>query len=136
MRTASSGISRTGTRFVAKTVFVAGGLVHFRRPGWGDYQVRLRLDAQAKSVNFNVVRAVDAGNNERSVLDHVAEDRWCAEFPALLKALAARGLHLEVTRRLAAGELPVQFVERSKLPRFADEASEAPQTRPLHKEIR
>lgn len=121
---------------VSDTLFVEGGLVHFRRPGWNDYQIRLRLDAQAKSVNFNVVRAIDAGNNERSVLDHLAEDRWCAEFPALLKALAARGLHLDVTRRLAAGELPVQLVDRSKLPHFTDETAETPQSRPLHKEIR
>lgn len=121
---------------VSETLFVEGGLVHFRRPGWDDYQVRLRLDAQAKSANFNVVRAIDAGNNERSVLDHIAEDRWCSEFPALLQALAKRGLQLDVTRRLAAGELPVQLVDRAKLPRFADEEDAAPRNKPLQKEIR
>ena len=121
---------------VSDTLFVEGGLVHFRRPGWNDYQVRLRLDAKAKSANFNVVRAIDAGNNERSVLDHIAEDRWCSEFPALLQALAKRGLQLDVTRRLAAGELPVQLVERAKLPRFADEEDAAPRHQPLQKEIR
>lgn len=121
---------------VSDTLFVEGGVVHFRRAGWGDYQVRLRLDAKASSANFNVVRAVDAGNNERSVLDHIAEDRWCAEFPALLAALAKRGLHLDVTRRLAAGELPVQLVDRERLPRFADEESRTPASAPLMKEIR
>jgi hypothetical protein len=121
---------------VIDTLFVEGGLVHFRRPGWGDYQVRLRLDAKAKSANFNIVRAIDAGNNERSVLDHIAEDRWCSEFPALLQALAKRGLHLDVTRRLAAGELPVQLVDRAKLPSFASEEDAAPRNKPLQKEIR
>lgn len=121
---------------VSDTLFVEGGVVHFRRAGWGDYQVRLRLDAKASSANFNVVRAVDAGNNERSVLDHLAEDRWCAEFPALLAALAKRGLTLDVTRRLAAGELPVQLVDRQRLPRFADEESRTPASAPLMKEIR
>jgi len=121
---------------VSDTLFVDGGLVHFRRPGWDDYQVRLRLDAQAKSANFNVVRAIDAGNNERSVLDHIAEDRWCNEFPALLQALAKRGLQLDVTRRLAAGELPVQLVDRAKLPDFGREEDAAPRNKPLQKEIR
>ncbi|MFV0371306.1 MAG: hypothetical protein ACK5JI_06655 [Azonexus sp.] len=121
---------------IAETLFVEGGVVHFRRAGWGDYQVRLRLDAAGKSVNFNIVRAVDAGDNERSVLDHVAEDRWCAEFPALLRALGERGLRLEVTRRLEAGELPVQLVERSRLPRFAESEANRPQRAPLARELR
>ena len=116
---------------IAETLFVDGGVVHFRRADWGDYQVRLRLNASGKSANFNVVRAIDAGNSERSVLDHVAEDRWCAEFPALLRALGERGLQLEVTRRLNAGELPVQLVERSQLPQFAEQQENRPQHKPL-----
>lgn len=106
---------------IGSTLFVEGGVVHFRRPGWGDYMVRMRVNATASTANFNVVRAVAAGQNERSVLDHLAEDRWCSEFPALLKALQARGVQLDVTRRLAAGELPVQLVDADKLPKFTDE---------------
>jgi len=106
---------------IAATVFVQGGLLHFRRADWGDYMVRLRADPKSRSVNFNVVRAVDAARAEVSALDHLAEDRWCAEFPALLKALEAQGVKLQVTRRLEAGDLPVQQVERSRLPQFADE---------------
>ncbi len=105
---------------IGSTLFVEGGVVHFRRAAWGDYMVRMRVDAKARSANFNVVRAVSEGNNERSVLDHVAEDRWCSEFPALLKALGAHGVALDVTRHLAPGELPVQLVERDRLPHFAD----------------
>ena len=114
---------------IGSTLFVEGGVVHFRRASWGDYMVRMRVDAKASSANFNVVRAVSEGNNERSVLDHVAEDRWCSEFPALLKALAAYGVALDVTRHLAPGELPVQLVERERLPRFADtDTNDAAQT--------
>jgi hypothetical protein len=120
---------------VADTLFVEGGALHFRKPGWGDYMVRLRIDPAAGSVNFNVVRAVDAesDSNEATVLDHLAEDRWCTEFPALLNALAARGVRLDVTRRLAAGELPVQRVARDRLPAFgdADDARRAPALRAL-----
>ena len=105
---------------VSSTLFVEGGVVHFRRQGWDNYMVRMRVDARAGTTNFNVIRAVDEANNERSVLDHLAEDRWCAEFPALLQALDVRGIHLNVTRRLEAGELPVQLVHKDKLPQFAD----------------
>ena len=106
---------------VSSTLFVEGGVVHFRRQGWDNYMVRMRVDARANTANFNVIRAVQQADNERSVLDHLAEDRWCAEFPALLQALEARGLHLNVTRRLEAGELPVQLVQKDKLPRFAED---------------
>lgn len=108
---------------IESTLFVEGGVAHFRKSHWGDYMVRMRVVQGGGSVNFNVVRAVDAGQAEggaASVQDHLAEDRWCAEFPALLKALAARGVKMEVTRRLEAGELPVQRVARDRLPRFAE----------------
>jgi hypothetical protein len=120
---------------VGSTLFVEGGIIHFRRQDWGNYMVRMRIDAKSNAANFNVIRAVAAGENERSVLDHLAEDRWCAEFPALLKALEARGLALQVTRRLEAGELPVQLVEHQKLPRFADEDIVAPGRKPLTREL-
>ncbi len=103
------------------TLFVDGGVVHFRRHGWGDYRVRLRVNEKTHTLNFNVIRAVRNASNERSVLDHLAEDRWCAEFPALLKAMEARGLSMNVTRRLEAGELPVQRVDIDQLPAMADD---------------
>jgi DNA-binding transcriptional regulator YbjK len=106
---------------VSSTLFVEGGVVHFRRQGWDKHMVRMRVDAKTGTANFNVIRAVEQADNERSVLDHLAEDRWCAEFPALLQALDVRGIHLNVTRRLEAGELPVQLVQKDKLPWFADE---------------
>ena len=107
---------------IEDTLFVEGGVAHFRKSHWSDYMVRMRV-AQGGGINFNVVRAVDADQleGEASVQDRLAEDRWCAEFPALLKALAARGVRLEVTRRLEAGELPVQRVARERLPRFAED---------------
>jgi hypothetical protein len=120
---------------IADTLFVHGGTLHFRRRDWGDYMVRMRVDAKGRGANFNVVRAVDAGSNERSVMDHLAEDRWCAEFPALLKALEARGVRLNVTRRVAAGELPVQLVERGKLPKFAQEEVRARAAKPRARNI-
>lgn len=123
---------------VADTLFVAGGVMHFRKPGWGDYMVRLRVEAHGGAANFNVIRAIDAGagsDNERSVLDHIAEDRWCAEFPALLDALDVRGVRMSVTRRLEAGEMPVQLVERERLPRFTEDDAPASATKPLARKL-
>jgi len=111
---------------IGNTLFVEGGVVHFRRQGWGEYMVRMRVNAEAGTANFNVIRSIDDGNSkEISVRDHLAEDRWCAEFPKLKEALEARGAQLQVTRLLAAGEVPVQLVESGKLPKFADEAATA-----------
>jgi hypothetical protein len=110
---------------VSETLFAEGGMLHFQRSGWGAYQVRLRVNADEKRFNFNVVRARregaagDADQQKRQ--DFIAEERWCAEFPRLLASLNACGMPLGVTRLLAAGELPVQEVDAERLPRFASE---------------
>jgi hypothetical protein len=111
---------------VDETLFAQGGMLHFQRPGWADYQIRLRINRKEKTMNFNVVRArresaLEENSNERKRLDFLAEDRWCAEFPKLIDTLAARGLKLAISRRLEAGSLPVQVVSPDALPRFEDE---------------
>ena len=121
---------------VSSTLFVEGGVVHFRRQGWDNYMVRMRLDPKTSTTNFNVIRAVETASNERSALDHLAEDRWCAEFPALLQALEVRGVHLNVTRRLEAGELPVQLVLKDKLPKFDNEESSVSNKKFISREIK
>jgi outer membrane protein TolC len=60
-------------------------VVHFRRAGWGDYMVRMRADAAASTLNFNVIRAVEAGANERTALAILG--RRLAASVALIKAL-------------------------------------------------
>lgn len=121
---------------IGSTLFVEGGVTHFRRRDWGNYRVRMRVDAASQTLNFNVIRSVTADDNQPSVLDTIAEDRWCSEFPALLKALELRGVHLNVTRRLAAGELPVQLVDAARLPVFASEEESRPVSASLAREIR
>ena len=119
---------------IQSTLFVDGGTVNFRRAGWDRYFVRLRVSAQERTVNFNVVRARgDEETDERRRLDALAEDRWCAEFPALMRTLAARGLSLDVTRRLGAGELPVQVVDPSSVPALREEERGTPE-RPVLKQ--
>jgi hypothetical protein len=48
----------------------------------------------------------------------------------LLQTLAARGLDLAVTRRLEAGEVPVQIVDRASLPAIAVEDDSTARRRP------
>ncbi|MEO8753613.1 MAG: hypothetical protein ABI624_13140 [Casimicrobiaceae bacterium] len=117
---------------ITATLFVDGGAVHFRRAGWENYFVRLRLNPHEHTVNFNVVRARgEEETAERRRLDALAEDRWCAEFPRLLQTLAARGLELNVTRRLEAGEIPVQTVDPASLPAVtAEDNATRPQQAP------
>jgi hypothetical protein len=118
---------------IGETLFVEGGVAHFQQAGWGDYQVRLRVDAQRASLNFNVVRAGSAGEDRRHE-DMMAEERWCAEFPKLQATLAARGFRIAVTRMLGAGEVPVQVVPATSLPRLAgdDERPRAATPRTMH----
>jgi len=116
---------------IEATLFCDGGVVHFRRPGWENYFVRMRVDPFERTANFNVVRAAgDEDTAERRRLDALAEDRWCAEFPRLMETLAARGLSMSVTRRLEAGEVPVQVVDGASLPEVHAEESRRPRASP------
>ncbi len=122
---------------IEATLFADGGVVHFRRPGWESYFVRVRVDPRERTVNFNVVRARgDEQSAERLRLDTLAEDRWCAEFPRPAETLAARGLALDVTRRLEAGAVPVQIVDPAAMPRVrGDEDGAPPRSTPRARRI-
>jgi hypothetical protein len=100
---------------IEETLFVEGGIAHFQRPEWGDYFIRLRIDPQRKAMNFNVVRAGTA-DEDRKREDMHAEERWCSEYPRLFETLKARGIPIQVTRLLQAGEAPVQVVDAASLP--------------------
>lgn len=119
---------------IGETLFVEGGVAHFQKAGWNDYFVRLRVDAQRGSLNFNVVRAGTAGEDRRHE-DLLAEERWCAEFPKLQETLAARGIRVAVTRMLGAGEVPVQVVPAASLPqaRGEEDRRDAKTPKALHR---
>ncbi|MDR2164140.1 MAG: hypothetical protein LBO79_00570 [Zoogloeaceae bacterium] len=110
---------------IDETLFSEGGIVHFQKPGWEGYYVRLRASAAERTFNFNVVRADTAEENAvRAQMDFMAEERWCSEFPKFMETLEARGVTLEIKRRVAAGELPVQVVPPERLPVFAEVEAE------------
>jgi hypothetical protein len=100
------------------TLFVAGGTVHFHKPDWDDYWVRLRVDPARDQINFNVVRAVDGEDKptrEAEVRDKEMEEKWCTQFQQVLDALHQRGVASNVLRRERPGEFPVQVVRDGKL---------------------
>ncbi len=113
---------------IAQTLFVSGGVVHFQKQSWQNYHVRMRVNPKDQTVNFNVVRPKEDTTADKRQ-DYLAEDRWCSEFPTLLKTLAARGVNLNVTRLLQAGEVPVQAVDAATLP--AARQAEAQQQRTI-----
>lgn len=117
---------------IAETLFVEGGVIHFQQPGWGDYHIRLRIAPERAAMNFNVVRAAGTGD-DRKREDMLAEERWCAEFPKLFATLKARGIALNVTRLLQAGEVPVQLVDAASLPQRHEETRHS--GRPLARTI-
>jgi hypothetical protein len=110
---------------IAETLFVEGGVMHFQRPGWEDYFVRMKVDTEENHFNFNVVRTKFAEKykeeNQLMREDFMAEERWCAEMPKLLKTLETRGIALDMTRQMAAGSLPLQEVPADSLPCFLRE---------------
>ncbi len=112
---------------IEETLFIEGGIAHFQRAEWGDYFIRLRIDPQRNAMNFNVVRAGTA-SEDRHHEDLRAEERWCSEFPRLFETLQARGIPINVTRLLQAGEAPVQVVDASSLPARRDEAERQRET--------
>lgn len=124
---------------VEQTLFLEGGMVHFQRSDWEGYFVRLRVNPAENTFNFNVVRAREEGKAEddayRKRMDYMAEERWCTEYPKLMETLAARGLQLEVTRLLGAGELPVQAVAPESLPDFAAEERRFRSARPQARKL-
>lgn len=120
---------------ISHTLFSEGGVVHFQRPGWEDYHIRMRLSAVEKTLNFNVVRPRGMEESEqRKRLDFIAEERWCSEFPRLVQTLAARGIEFKVLRQLGAGELPVQAVDPASLPARQEEERFA--EKPLQKSLK
>jgi hypothetical protein len=114
---------------IAETLFVTGGMAHFQRAEWGDYYIRMRVDPQTRSVNFNMVRTAaanappDAAQRKR---DEEMEATWCTGIPKLLAELAARGIETQTLRELDAGAVPVQVVS----PESIDAALRAKETTP------
>jgi hypothetical protein len=102
------------------TLFINGGSVHFQKPDWKDYWVRIRVDERQNSFNMNVVRLVDRDEpptKERLLADKTIEEKWCGEFEAILEEFKKAGLMSRILRREAPGTFPVQtVVDQDRIP--------------------
>ena len=98
---------------IEETLFVSGGKVYFRKPGWNDYCVRLTVRPDESKINFNVVKVADqsdTGSPSTRAADIEAENAWCSGYQQLVDTLKARGLETELTRHLAVGAVPVPVI--------------------------
>lgn len=97
---------------VESTLFVKGGIVHFRKAGWDDgYFVCMRVDGKTEKMNFNMVRVTQNADAQDDLSkDITMENAWCADFQRVNDTFRSRGVSTKVERHLAAGELPVQKV--------------------------
>lgn len=117
---AASGIVRDALKdlgyevaVIEDTLFVRGGKVFFRKPGWDDYCVRLTVRPDESKINFNVVRIAgqaDRGRNSPGRADIEAENAWCSGYQQLVDTFKARGLETELSRHLPVGSVPVPVV--------------------------
>lgn len=102
---------------VESTLFVKGGVVHFRKAGWDDgYFVRMRVDGNTEKMNFNMVRVTqDSDAQDDLSKDITMENAWCADFQRVNDTFKSLGVSTKVERHLAPGELPVQKVADKSL---------------------
>jgi len=94
------------------------GQAYFQRDEWADYAVRVRLDADADRLDFDVVR-MDDGPELGEGADTAAEERWCGEVPAIEEALGRRGVALDSDQRPPGPAVRAVARERTRLRRRA-----------------
>lgn len=98
------------------TLFVEGGMVHFQKPEWKDYYVRMRVNPGEDYINFNMVRIGEAdGSNDRKALDKEMEEKWCSGYPQLVEGFRSIGIESNSIRELTAGSMAVQAVTIDKV---------------------
>ncbi|MFZ4789586.1 MAG: hypothetical protein ACOYMW_01575 [Candidatus Competibacteraceae bacterium] len=104
------------------TLFVEGGVVHVQRPSWGDYYVRLRVNAGEQHLNFNLIRIAEPGSDNTRELqrrDQEMEETWCPDYYQLMQRLNEQGIRNQRVRAQLPGSLPVQVVSDSAIPGHA-----------------
>lgn len=104
---------------IDETLFVRGGKVYFRKPGWNDYCVRLTVRPEESKINFNVIRVAGPDEDKRAATgaaDIEAENAWCSGYQKVVDTFKARGLETELTRHLPVGAVPVPVVGSDEVP--------------------
>lgn len=98
------------------TLFVERGIMHFQKPGWGEYGVRLRVENER--VEFDVVRGSGQRGRtarEQRVRDTEIEAVWCAELPDVVDSLKAHGIDLRIAEQASPGERSIEVVDTTRV---------------------
>ncbi|QSZ42190.1 hypothetical protein GJV85_08715 [Sulfurimonas aquatica] len=99
---------------ISETLFVEGGVTHFRDSTWADnYYVEMRIEPKDESMNFHMVYTGDTMHSRSD--DQKTEDDWCGDFTHLQHSLGSKGISIEVTNHLRAGEIPVHTVTKDRV---------------------
>jgi hypothetical protein len=99
------------------TLFVKGGMVHFQKPGWQGYYVRMRVKPEEHYFNLNMVRVgnLDESRDQR-ILDTEMEETWCEDYSNLLEEFSKHGILSSKTRAIDPGVMAVQAVSADQIP--------------------
>lgn len=106
------------------TLFVKGGMVHFQKPGWQDYYVRMRVKPEEHYFNLNMVRVGNLDESrEQRILDSEMEESWCADYANLLEEFSKHGILSRKTRAIDPGVMAVQAVSADQIPSTGQRSS-------------
>ena len=92
------------------TLFVEGGVVHFQKPEWNSYHVRLRVDRQTDEMRLHMIREGKDAAWDQQQKDMGMETEWCSEYKELVSALSDRGIHAKPVKHYLPGAVPVHNV--------------------------
>ena len=100
-----------------ETLFEAGGSAYFQRASWDKHYVKVMASGEHTGLAFRLARYGEESepSAEQALRDREMEEQWCGEVPNLLQDLSARGLAVELTRRVAPGAVPVEVVSDERL---------------------
>ncbi|MEI6209727.1 MAG: hypothetical protein WCP20_23325 [Desulfuromonadales bacterium] len=99
------------------TLFVKGGMVHFQKPGWKNYYVRMRVNPDEHYFNLNMVRIGEPDESrEQKVSDTGMEHTWCGDYKRLLEEFTRHGIASRNTRAFDPGAVAVQAVSADQIP--------------------
>jgi len=112
------------------TLFVKGGMVHFQKPGWKNYYVRMRVNPEDHYFNLNMVRIGEPDESrEQRVNDAEMEHTWCGDYPRLLEELSRHGIASNNTRAIDPGAVAVQAVLADQIPAVANQMKRSKKNR-------
>lgn len=92
------------------TLFVKGGVVHFQKPAWSTYHVRLRVNRQADELRFHMIREEKDAAQDQQAKDMEMETEWCTEYKELVSVLSDKGIQTKPIKHYAPGVVPVHNI--------------------------